>query len=66
MARVARSGRGVIELRELLDRLLEAVKAGELDASSSRAKALLRRLEGARAALDEVTPKRTKTLKERP
>jgi hypothetical protein len=38
----------------MLERLLEAVKAGELEASSARAKALLRRLEGARAALDEI------------
>jgi hypothetical protein len=56
MARVARSRRDAAELRELLERLLKAVKTGELDASSSRAKALLRRLEGARAALGEIAP----------
>lgn len=39
------------ELRALIDRVLRAVERGELDATSSRGKALLRRLEGARAAL---------------
>lgn len=42
------------ELRALIDRVLRAVERGELDATSSRGKALLRRLEGARVALEEL------------
>jgi len=40
------------ETAELLRRVLDLVEAGELSAESSQAKRLLRRIEGAAAALD--------------
>jgi len=51
---VARSGPLYIqhETAELLRRVLALVEAGELSAESSQAKRLLRRIEGAAAALD--------------
>lgn len=45
------------ELRRLLERILDAVHRGELTADTPRAIALLRRLEGARAALEELARK---------
>ncbi len=47
----------VEELRRLLVRVLDAVERGELTADTPRAIALLRRLEGARTALDELSRK---------
>jgi hypothetical protein len=45
------------EAAAALRRVLAAVDAGDLDAASSQARALLRRMEGAVAALEAMDPK---------
>jgi hypothetical protein len=42
------------ETAELLRRLLDAVEAGELDATSAQAARLLRRIEGAALTLEDI------------
>jgi len=44
----------LLESRAVMSRLVEAVERGELEASTPTARRLLRRLEGALAALDAL------------
>ena len=48
------SRRDIAEAARLLRRLLEMVDAGELEASSSAAQGLVRRIEGAAVALESA------------
>jgi hypothetical protein len=50
--------REIAETAALIGRVLAAVESGDLGANSPEARAVVRRLEGAKAALDETQRRR--------